>query len=117
MSEPSLLMKLFPRRQLALRVSLAAFLAAFLIVLVKNSAELYLGGGGDLVGRLLEDLPYALGSVVILYLVVWRYVRTMEALDSKLRSQAQLAENITDAVVGTDLKFVITSWNRAAERL
>jgi PAS domain S-box-containing protein len=117
MNEPSLLVRLFPRRQLALRVTLAALFAAVLIVVLKNAAEIYLGGVGDLLGRLVGDLPYALGSVAILYIVVWRYTKTMEALDSKLRSQAQLAEHITDAVVGTDLNLVVTSWNRAAERI
>ena len=36
---------------------------------------------------------------------------------NQIRYQAQLLENVTDAVVSTDSEFNILSWNRAAEKL
>lgn len=34
-----------------------------------------------------------------------------------IRYQASLLENVSDAIVGTDMQFVIHSWNRGAEQL
>ena len=40
-----------------------------------------------------------------------------ERLKAMLRRQAQLLEQVSDAVISTDKDFVVTSWNRGAERL
>lgn len=37
--------------------------------------------------------------------------------DERIHYQANLLENVSDAIVATDLNFVITSWNKAAERI
>jgi PAS domain S-box-containing protein len=44
-------------------------------------------------------------------------VSEQRRLMDRLRYQADVLESINDAVIGTDLDFRITSWNRAAERL
>lgn len=36
--------------------------------------------------------------------------------EEKLRYQAHLLENVSDAIVASDEKYIVTSWNRAAER-
>lgn len=38
-------------------------------------------------------------------------------VEKKLQYQATLLQNISDAIIGTDLSFRITEWNRAAEQL
>ncbi len=37
--------------------------------------------------------------------------------EEKLRYQADLLQNVSDAIISTDLNFVIRTWNSAAERL
>lgn len=39
------------------------------------------------------------------------------ASEEHIHYQANLLENISDAVIGTDLEFKVTSWNKAAERI
>lgn len=38
-------------------------------------------------------------------------------VEEQLRYQATLLENVSDAIIATDLDFIITSWNHAAETL
>ena len=38
-------------------------------------------------------------------------------VEARIRYQATLLQNVSDAVIGTDLSFCITEWNRAAETL
>jgi len=37
--------------------------------------------------------------------------------EEKLRYQADLLQNVSDAIVSTDLDFIVRTWNRAAEKL
>lgn len=54
------------------------------------------------------------GMLVMAYIVDITGRREREL---QLRYSASMQENITDAVISTDLNFVIQSWNRAAERI
>lgn len=42
-------------------------------------------------------------------------VHERQQVDARLRYQADLLENVSDAIIAVDLGFVIRSWNRAAE--
>ncbi|WP_298819341.1 sensor domain-containing diguanylate cyclase [Chloroflexus sp.] len=46
---------------------------------------------------------------------IWRDITAQVQRDQQWRQQAQLFDHIVDAVIGTDLNYVITSWNRGAE--
>lgn len=45
------------------------------------------------------------------------YGQTHQQVEERLRQQAALLEQISDAVIRTDMAFVIRSWNRAAEEI
>ena len=40
-----------------------------------------------------------------------------EASERKIRYQADLLENVSDAVISTDAEYRVESWNKAAERI
>jgi len=46
-----------------------------------------------------------------------RDVTEQKQIERQLRYQAQLLENVSDAVIAVDNDYIITSWNRAAEKL
>jgi len=46
-----------------------------------------------------------------------RDVTEKKQIERQLRYQAQLLENVSDAVMAVDNDYIITSWNRAAEKL
>jgi PAS domain S-box len=46
-----------------------------------------------------------------------RDVTEQKQIERQLRYQAQLLENVSDAVMAVDNDYIITSWNRAAEKL
>jgi PAS domain S-box-containing protein len=52
--------------------------------------------------------PLHLQSVV-------RDIRERKAIERRLRYQAGLLENVSDAIISTDMDYRIVSWNRAAE--
>ncbi|MEP6986868.1 MAG: PAS domain S-box protein, partial [Chloroflexota bacterium] len=45
------------------------------------------------------------------------YIIDREAAEGQLRYQASLLENVSDAIISVDNKFVIRSWNKAAETM
>lgn len=48
---------------------------------------------------------------------IWRDITAQQQLDQKIRQQAELLDQLVDAVIATDLDYVVTSWNRGAERI
>ncbi len=44
-------------------------------------------------------------------------ISDLKHAEEMLRYQANVLENVTDAIISTDMKFVIKSWNAAAEEL
>jgi PAS domain-containing protein len=46
-----------------------------------------------------------------------RDVTEQKQIERQLRYQAQLLENVSDAVMAVDNDYIITSWNTAAEKL
>src|SRR5262249_586444 len=57
-----------------------------------------------------NGVPYGFTSV-------FRDVTELKTQERKLRYHASLQENVSDAVVVTDMDFRIQSWNKAAERI
>lgn len=55
-----------------------------------------------------EGAPLHMQSVV-------RDIRERKAIEQRLRYQASLLENVSDAIISTDLNGQIVSWNRASE--
>jgi PAS domain S-box-containing protein len=55
-----------------------------------------------------DGTPLHLQSVV-------RDIRERKAIERRLRYQASLLENVSDAIISTDMDYRIVSWNQAAE--
>ncbi len=55
-----------------------------------------------------EGAPLHIQSVV-------RDIRERKAIEQRLRYQASLLENVSDAIISTDMEGRIVSWNRASE--
>lgn len=49
--------------------------------------------------------------------VTWRDILARKRAEEQVRYQANLLENVSDAVIATDLNLVVRSWNRAAEMI
>ncbi len=45
------------------------------------------------------------------------YIAEREAVEGQLRYQASLLENVSDAIISVDYKFMVRSWNKAAETM
>ncbi|RLB60930.1 MAG: hypothetical protein DRI90_12580, partial [Deltaproteobacteria bacterium] len=63
----------------------------------------------SLVDEVAADLAYALHSIGVEH--------ARQEAEAQVGHQAWLLENVTDAIVSTDMDFVIQSWNKAAETL
>ena len=48
-------------------------------------------------------------------LVVARDITELRDVEKQIKYQADLIENVSDAIISTDLQFIIKSWNKAAE--
>ena len=48
-------------------------------------------------------------------LMIMRDVSERRRAEEQIRYQADLVENVSDAIISTDLDFNIVSWNRGAE--
>ena len=59
-----------------------------------------------------DDSGEAAGQVI-----VGRDISQRKRLDDTLRYQATLLSNVLDAVISTDMEFIVRSWNNAAERI
>ena len=53
------------------------------------------------------------GAIVVNYIDITERMRT----ENQLRYQAKLLENVNDAVIVTDLNYVVQSWNPAAQSI
>lgn len=51
------------------------------------------------------------------FVASWRDITVQHQLEHQIRQQATLLDQIADAVIATDLNYIITSWNRGAERI
>lgn len=51
------------------------------------------------------------------FVSIWRDITAQQQLDQKIRQQAELLDQLVDAVITTDLHYVVTGWNRGAERI
>ena len=63
----------------------------------------------ELLAQLADDLAYGL--------VALQTRAAREQAEEHIRYQANLLENISDAVISTDMNFVIRTWNKPAERI
>ncbi len=116
---PSSFERWLARGQTPLRVTALAFFIGFVaIVLSVLSTTISTGGTrASYWNRILFDLPFLVVPIIVLYYVVSHYSSSMERALAKTRYQASLIENVSDAIIATDLNFAITSWNAGAERL
>jgi len=62
-----------------------------------------------LLNELAGDLGYGITTL--------RTRAARQAAEARVRYQARLLENVSDAVIATDLEFNIRTWNRAAEQI
>jgi PAS domain S-box-containing protein len=60
-------------------------------------------------GITVEGQPHILGII--------RDITERKRVEARLAYQASLLENVNDAVISSDEKSIITSWNKAAERI
>lgn len=51
------------------------------------------------------------------FVAIWHDITAQHQLDRRIRQQAELLNQIADAVIATDLSYVVTSWNRGAEQI
>lgn len=68
---------------------------------------------GNLIWVKLQSHRLKMGNTFWVAIDISERKRTEE----QLRYQANLLQNISDAIIATDMNFCITSWNEAAERL
>ena len=52
-----------------------------------------------------------------LYTAIMRDISERVQVETQLHYQANLLENVSDAIIATDLNFIIQSWNKAAEKM
>lgn len=98
-----------------------ALIDAFLAIVDRQPSP-----GQKVVDRTLDGAPISLikhwsflpdgepGSLRVLIALV--DVTRLEALEEQVRRQALLLEEVRDAVIGTDNRFLIQTWNRGAEK-
>jgi PAS domain S-box-containing protein len=63
----------------------------------------------ELLAQLADDLAYGI--------VALQTRAAREQAEEHIRYQANLLENVSDAVISTDMNFVIRTWNKPAERI
>lgn len=51
------------------------------------------------------------------FVAIWRDIHNHYQLNRRIRQQAELLDQIADAVIATDLNYVVVSWNRGAEQI
>ncbi len=51
------------------------------------------------------------------FVAIWRDIHHHYQLNHRIRQQAELLDQIADAVIATDLNYVVVSWNRGAEQI
>jgi PAS domain S-box-containing protein len=65
----------------------------------------------------IHAIPLKEGGKVSTILNVARDITERKEAEEKLAYQANLLENVTDAIISTDIDFNIKSWNKAAEKI
>ena len=60
---------------------------------------------------------FVLISASLLYLILRRDMNILREQQKQIRYHAGLVENVSDAIISTDMQFHIQSWNAAAERM
>lgn len=112
--------------QIALRTSLIYCLGGVLWILLSDRLLATINADPAFISRMQTYKGWAFVSVtgVLLYLTLrrelrrWRNEVSVRERAEELQSfQANLLNNVSDAIITTDLNFAITSWNSAAESL
>jgi PAS domain S-box-containing protein len=94
-------------------------------VFLKSPTPRAMGAGRDLFGVHkdgsqipieigLNPITTAAGSFILTSIID---ITERKRAEEQIRYQANLVENVSDAIIATDINFVITSWNKAAETI
>ncbi|WP_322488179.1 diguanylate cyclase [Chloroflexus sp.] len=51
------------------------------------------------------------------FVAIWHDIHDQHQLNRRIRQQAELLNQIADAVIATDLNYTVISWNRGAEQI
>ncbi len=65
----------------------------------------------------LKGWLFVFASASLIYFLLRRDMKTLQEQQKQIRYQAGLVEDVSDAVISTDMQFHILSWNAAAEHL
>ncbi len=65
----------------------------------------------------LKGWLFVLASASLIYFILRREMRTLREQQKQIRYQAGLVEDVSDAIISSDMQFHILSWNAAAEHL
>ncbi|MCK4758316.1 MAG: PAS domain S-box protein, partial [Thermoplasmata archaeon] len=74
----------------------------------KDGRKIYVEGNAQ---------PRRLGNKIIATQGFFRDITDRKKAEEQVRYQADLVENVSDAIISSDLEFNIVTWNRAAEAL
>ena len=105
--------------ELPLRTALLYLLFGFLWILLSDQLlSFFLSTNSQpAIYQTLKDSFFILVSSMLLYLLLRRDAVKHKRSEDYIQYQAQLLENVNDAILATDEQYILRAWNPAAERM